>query len=130
VRKLIYTLNSIESLNYQLRKISKNRGPFPTDAAAVKLLRLAIMNVEDKRAAERARERAKRASCAAHPATTEQAPGRLVEGQLVYGWKPALTALARLFPDDSTPTSIKDHHDDLHRELDNLHDRGHRLHAQ
>jgi len=54
VRKLIYTTNSIESLNYQLRKIIKNRGHFPTDDAAVKLLWLAIMNVEDKRAAERA----------------------------------------------------------------------------
>jgi len=98
VRKLIYTTNSIESLNYQLRKIIKNRGHFPTDDAAVKLLWLAIMNVEDKRAAERARERAKRDSSAAHPATTKQAPGRLVEGQLVYGWKPALTALALHFP--------------------------------
>ncbi len=57
------------------------------------------MNVEDKRTAERARERAKRDSSAAHPATTKQAPGRLVEGQLVYGWKPALTALALHFPE-------------------------------
>ena len=30
--------NSIESLNYQLRKVTKNRGHFPCDAAAVKLL--------------------------------------------------------------------------------------------
>lgn len=37
-RKAIYTTNSIESLNYQLRKITKNRGHFPSDAAAVKLL--------------------------------------------------------------------------------------------
>ncbi|GAA4832600.1 hypothetical protein GCM10023354_10020 [Garicola koreensis] len=31
VRKIIYTTNSIESLNYQLRKIIKNRGHFPSD---------------------------------------------------------------------------------------------------
>ncbi|QPK82274.1 transposase [Schaalia sp. ZJ405] len=41
-RKAIYTTNSIESLNYQLRKITKNRGHFPSDTAAVKLLWLAI----------------------------------------------------------------------------------------
>ena len=29
VRKIIYTTNAIESLNYQLRKIIKNRGAFP-----------------------------------------------------------------------------------------------------
>lgn len=38
LRRVIYTTNSIESLNYQLRKVSKNRGHFPSDAAAVKLL--------------------------------------------------------------------------------------------
>ncbi|BBY88057.1 hypothetical protein MTOK_38390 [Mycolicibacterium tokaiense] len=44
VRKIIYTTNAIESLNYQLRKIIKNRGHFPNDQAAVKLcgLRSAI----------------------------------------------------------------------------------------
>ena len=33
VRKLLYTTNSIESLNYQLRKVTKARGHFPTDNA-------------------------------------------------------------------------------------------------
>jgi putative transposase len=56
LRKVIYTTNSIESLNYQLRKIIKNRGHFPHDGAAIKLLWLAIMNIEDKRARERAKE--------------------------------------------------------------------------
>lgn len=54
-RKAIYTTNSIESLNYQLRKIIKTRGHFPSDAAAVKLIWLAITNIEDKRARHRAR---------------------------------------------------------------------------
>ena len=56
LRRVIYTTNSIESLNYQCRKIIKNRGHFPNDAAAIKLLWLAIMNIEDKRARERAKE--------------------------------------------------------------------------
>ena len=55
VRKIIYTTNSIESLNYQLRKIIKNRGHFPNDDAVVKLLWLAIRDIEDKRARERAK---------------------------------------------------------------------------
>ena len=56
-RKVIYTTNSIESLNYQLRKVTKNRGHyFPNDAAAVKLLWLAVRNIEDQRARERAKE--------------------------------------------------------------------------
>ena len=37
IRKVIYTTNAIESLNYQLRKVTKNRGHFPNDQAAVKL---------------------------------------------------------------------------------------------
>ena len=48
LRKIIYTTNAIESLNYQLRKIIQNRGHFPNDDAAIKLLWLAIMNIEDK----------------------------------------------------------------------------------
>ena len=50
VRKIIYTTNAIESLNYQLRKIIKNRGHFPNDDSVVKLLWLAIGDIEDKRA--------------------------------------------------------------------------------
>ena len=45
IRKVIYTTNAIESVNFQLRKITKNRGHFPTDDAAVKLLYLGIRNI-------------------------------------------------------------------------------------
>jgi putative transposase len=38
VRKILYTTNASESLNYQLRKIIKNRGHFPNDDAVIKLL--------------------------------------------------------------------------------------------
>lgn len=88
LRKIIYTTNAIESFNYQIRKIIKNRGHFPTDGAVVKLVWLAIADIEDKRARARAAEAGK-------PRT---APGRLVEGASVYGWKQALNALANFFP--------------------------------
>ncbi|NMU90259.1 IS256 family transposase [Achromobacter ruhlandii] len=45
IRRVIYTTNAIESLNMQLRKISKTRGHFPTDEAAIKLRWLALRNV-------------------------------------------------------------------------------------
>lgn len=45
VRRIIYTTNAIESLHMQLRKIVKNRGHFPSDEAATKLLFLALRNI-------------------------------------------------------------------------------------
>lgn len=48
LRKLIYTTNAIESLNFQLRKITKAKGHFPSDEAATKLLYLALRNAEKK----------------------------------------------------------------------------------
>lgn len=98
VRRLIYTTNAIESLNYQLRKIIKNRGLFPNDAAVVKLLWLAIMNIEDKRARERAKESADGVSRG-----SRKAGGRLVEGAQTQGWKAALGQLALAYPDRITP---------------------------
>jgi transposase-like protein len=96
LRRVIYTTNSIESLNYQLRKVTKNRGHFPNDLAAVKLLWLAICNIEDKRARERAKERGA-------PATQRRAPGRLVEGQITTNWKQALEQLLLAYPDRIQP---------------------------
>ncbi len=46
VRRIVYTTNAIESMHMQLRKIVKNRGHFPTDEAASKLLYLALRNIE------------------------------------------------------------------------------------
>jgi putative transposase len=48
IRKVIYTTNAIESVNMSLRKIIKNRGSFPTDEAALKLLYLALQNISRK----------------------------------------------------------------------------------
>jgi len=92
LRKIIYTTNAIESLNFQLRKIIKNRGHFPNDDAAIKLLWLAIRDIEDKRARQRAKEKGL-------PANQRKAPPRLVEGAVTQGWKAALGALALAYPD-------------------------------
>jgi putative transposase len=48
IRKIIYTTNSIEAVNRQLRKIIKTRGHFPTEDSALKLLWLALMRAEKK----------------------------------------------------------------------------------
>ena len=42
IRRVIYTTNALEGVNRQLRKISKNRGSFPSDEAATKLVYLGI----------------------------------------------------------------------------------------
>ncbi len=73
IRKIIYTTNAIESLNYQLRKVTKARGSFPSDAAAMKLLYLAIRNINQKRGS-----------------TT---------GTATWGWTHALNSFAIQFPD-------------------------------
>lgn len=44
IRKLIYTTNSIEGLNRAIRKVVKTRTLFPNEAAAKKLIFLAIRN--------------------------------------------------------------------------------------
>ena len=48
IRKAIYTTNAVESLNYQLRKVTKNRSSFPTDDAIFKILYLAVRNASKK----------------------------------------------------------------------------------
>ena len=48
IRKAIYTTNAIESLNRSLRKVTKNRGSFPSDESALKLLYLALRNISKK----------------------------------------------------------------------------------
>ena len=48
IRKAIYTTNAIESVNMSLRKVTKNRGSFPNDESMIKLLYLALQNIEKK----------------------------------------------------------------------------------
>lgn len=46
LRRMLYTTNAVESLNSQLRKTLRQRGPFPNDEAVFKLLYLAIRNAK------------------------------------------------------------------------------------
>jgi putative transposase len=48
IRRVIYTTNAIESLNYSLRKVLKGRGAFPNDEAIVKLLYMGLQHVAKK----------------------------------------------------------------------------------
>jgi putative transposase len=42
IRKVIYTTNAVESLNAQLRQVTKRRGAFPTEDSVRKVLYLAV----------------------------------------------------------------------------------------
>lgn len=72
LRRIVYTTNLVESVHYQLRKVTKTRGHFPTDQSALKLLRLAARNITNKRG------------------------GNLGTG--THGWKQALNQLEIHFP--------------------------------
>lgn len=72
IRKVIYTTNAVESINYQLRKVTKTRGHFPTEDAVLKIFYMAIRNIGHRRG------------------------GDLGTG--TYGWKRALNAFAITFP--------------------------------
>jgi putative transposase len=48
IRRVIYTTNVIESLNMSLRKVTKTRSSFPNDDAVLKLLYLALRNIEKR----------------------------------------------------------------------------------
>jgi putative transposase len=48
MRRVVYTTNAVESLHMSMRKIIKNRGSFPNEEAAMKLLYLALKNVVKK----------------------------------------------------------------------------------
>ena len=72
LRLIVYTTNVIESINFQLRKITKNRGHFPSDEAAMKLLYLGLRNISSKRGG--------------------------ASGTGTAGWTMALNTLAILFP--------------------------------
>ena len=48
VRTLIYTTNTIEGFNRQLRKVTKNKSVFPTDDSLLKMLYLAMIDITKK----------------------------------------------------------------------------------
>lgn len=45
IRRVVYTTNAIESLNFSLRKLVKTKGAFPSDEAALKLLYLGLRGI-------------------------------------------------------------------------------------
>ena len=48
IRKIIYTTNTVEGFNRQLRKVTKNKSVFPTDDSLLKMLYLAAMDITRK----------------------------------------------------------------------------------
>ena len=48
VRRLIYTTNTIEGFNRQLRKVTKSKSVFQTDDSLLKMLYLAMMDITKK----------------------------------------------------------------------------------
>jgi transposase-like protein len=48
IRRVIYTTNAIESIQAQLRKVTKKRGAFPTQDSVRKVLYLALMRVQER----------------------------------------------------------------------------------
>jgi len=76
LRRVIYTTNSIESLNYQLRKVSKNRGQHPLRSGRRETVTASRSATPvDKRARQREKE-------AGLPASKRPAKARLIEGQV------------------------------------------------
>jgi putative transposase len=73
LRKIVYTTNAIESINFQLRKITKNRGHFPDKDAAMKLLYLGLRNISSHRGG--------------------------YSGTGTQNWRVALNTLVKIFPD-------------------------------
>jgi putative transposase len=82
IRKVIYTTNAIESINFQLRKLTKTRGHFPDDDAAIKLLYLGIRNITGR-----------------HIDGDGPVRDRAERGTGTLGWKAALNAFAVRFGD-------------------------------
>ena len=92
LRKVLYTTNAVESFNREMRKVLKTRTQFPGDDSVVKTLWLAIVDTEDRRAAQRAKDAGK-------PADQRTAPSRLIEGHITQGWCEAWGEMAARWPD-------------------------------
>jgi len=48
IRKAVYTTNAIESVNYSIRKVTRNRLSFPTTDSAMKLVFMALQNISKR----------------------------------------------------------------------------------
>ena len=92
LRKVLYTTNAIESFNREMRKVLKTRTQFPNDDSAVKTLWLAILDIEEKRAEQRARQAGK-------PKNKRDGAARLIEGHVTQGWHEAWGEMVARWPD-------------------------------
>ena len=92
LRKVLYTTNAIESFNREMRKVLKTRTQFPNDDAVIKTLWLAILDIEDKRAEQRAKQAGK-------PANERNGAPRLIEGHVTQGWHEAWGEMVARWPD-------------------------------
>lgn len=91
LRKVLYTTNAIESFNREMRKVLKTRTQFPNDDAVIKTLWLAILDIEEKRAEQRARQAGK-------PAEQRLSSPRLIEGHVTPGWREAYGEMVNRWP--------------------------------
>ena len=48
VRRLIYTMNTVEGFNRQLQKVTKSKTVFPSDESLLKMLYLAMIDITKK----------------------------------------------------------------------------------
>jgi putative transposase len=92
LRKVLYTTNAIESFNREMRKVLKTRTQFPNDDSVAKTLWLAILDIEDKRAEQRARQAGK-------PRDQRESVPRLIEGHVTQGWHEAWGEMVAAWPD-------------------------------
>jgi putative transposase len=92
IRKVLYTTNAIESFNREMRKVLKTRTQFPNDDAVVKALWLAIVDTEEKRAEQRARQAGK-------PKSQRDGAARLIEGHVTQGWRDAWGDMVNQWPE-------------------------------
>jgi putative transposase len=92
LRRVLYTTNAIESFNREMRKVLKTRSQFPNDDAVVKTLWLAILDIEEKRAEQRAKQAGK-------PASERNSAPRLIEGHVTQGWHEAWGEMVNRWPD-------------------------------
>ena len=74
LRKVLYTTNAIESFNREMRKVLKTRTQFPNDDAVIKTLWLAILDIEDKRAEQRAKQAGQAGERAERGAAADRGP--------------------------------------------------------
>jgi putative transposase len=72
IRRVVYTTNMIESINFQMRKATRHRGAFPNERSALKFLYLAVQRISTERGGEL--------------------------GTGTWGWSRALNAFAIHFP--------------------------------